>query len=459
MRSIRRPLATLTTLALIAAAGCGGTGKEGTEAHLLAVLPKTGSFETKGLLHENAIRMALEELVAAGAHDNMDRTFNVIPVNSGDGADVVEQLIYQALDEFGDDIVGMVSSTGDAHEGSARVALELGIPHFETSSGAHDEEFIDWSRWSDDELDYLMSSRALCNYEAKRTAEFIHSRWPTGTVALFRGDKEHDKMHTRVIRAELRELGFQGTVLASDDPDLAGEPWEDNQQDYLLSYDALETGGVEADIRQVVDAHAPNVVFWHLRGDDINERFVQDSQRAGYDQYLVTCGMARKDTFIDPNENGLISEYLVGRDNAVSDNRFFFVMRSPLPSPLLTTFNDDFERQFGGPADTFAPSVYDAAMMWGLGVLAADGDFGRPAILRSIQDVSRDGAQGDRGNLNALVAAIASGDDVDYVGVSGPMDVREDRTVPGSYYVEQVVPEGQSAYQYDELADPPRVEK
>ncbi len=446
--------ALLVSMAASFLAACTGDNT-GTEAHVIAVLPYTGSFETQAALHEDAIRMALEDLVDAGAHDQMDRTFNVVPVNAGDGADVVEDLVQQTLDELEGDVLGIISSTGEAHEGSSIVALRKGIPHFETSSGAHDEEFLDWSKYSEEELAYLMSSRALCNYEAIRTAEFIMQRWPTGNLALFRGDKEHDRMHTRVIRSALRDMGFAGTVLESNDPNLAAEVWEDNKQDYLLSYDALETGGVEAEIRAVVEDNDVDVVFFHLRGDANNARFVQDAQRSGYDQYLVTCGMARKDTFIDPNENGLISDYLVGKDAGVPDHRFFFVMRSPLPSSVLDGFKRDYANLYDTEADTFAPSVYDAAMLWGLGVLHAE-EITRPGVLAGIQRVSRVGTEYSRDDLPALVAAAAAGEDVDFVGASGPMDVRTDRTVPGSYYVEQVIKKNGS-YAYEELADPPRV--
>jgi hypothetical protein len=184
-------------------------------------------------------------------------------------------------------------------------------------------------------------------------------------------------------------------------------------------------------------------------------RFVQDTQRADFDQYLVTCGMARNDTFIDPNQNGLTSDYLVGNDAGLSDSRFYFVMRGPLPSPLLDGFNSDFAKAYNDSADTFAPSVYDAAMLWGLGVLSAE-EFTREAVLQGIQDVSRVGDEYDRTRLSAAVSAIAAGDDVDYTGASGPMDVRTDRTVPGSYYVERVIKKG-GTYEYEEIADPPRV--
>jgi hypothetical protein len=453
---MRRFLPLFVLPIVLAACAVGEGGSE--QAHLIAVLPYTGGFEVKAARHENAIRMALDDLVEAGAHNRMERTFNVVPVNAGDGKDVVASLVEDVMQQLGDNVLGIISSTGEGHEGSVEAAIQYGIPHMETSSGAHDDEFLDWEQYSDDELSYLMSSRALCNYEAIVTAEFIMERWPTGRVALFRGDKTHDKMHTGTIRSTLEAMGFQGVVIESNDPAIAGDDtYAGNDQDFLLSYEALESGGVEADIRAVLDAHQPDVVFWHLRGDAANMRFVQDAERAGYGDHLLTCGMARNDTFIDPNENGLISDYLVGNDALLDDERFFFVMRSPLPSAELDQFYVDFEERYDDVPDTFTPSVYDAAMLWGLGVIGAEA-FNGEAVRNSIVATSREGDPLTRAELGRGIQSLSQGEDMDYVGASSPMDMRDDRTVPGSYYIERVVPSG-SGYAYEELASPPRVTK
>ncbi|MEQ1505417.1 MAG: ABC transporter substrate-binding protein [Myxococcota bacterium] len=434
--------------------GCQPSDDPSGDALLLAVLPYTGKWEDKGILHENAVRMALEDLIDAGIQDAYGGRFKVLTVNSGDGADVVESAVRDIITgPDGDKVLGIVSSTGDAHEGSAKVAVEYGVPHFEGSNGASDAEFLDWTAWSTDELGYLLSARALCTFEAQYTAQYILDQFPTGRIAFVRGDEIHDKMHTAVVRATLAAAGFQGTLIESHDPALAGEADPGNAQDYQVSYDDLDAGGVETQLHDLVTAESPDVLFFHVRGDAPNLRMLQDADRAGFEGRIATCGMARTTGLLDPNENGLISDYLVGHDASNPTDRFHFLMRGAIPSDRLDAFKAEYESRYGMAADTFTPGVYDATMAWALGVLAA-GDKDRAHVLGGIVDVSRGGALGSRDDAKALVEAVASGQDVDYDGASGPMDVRDDRTVPGYYYVERVIANGDGTFGYEKLPDP-----
>lgn len=454
-----RALLTVSLLAgsTLTLGGCsGGDDGDGSEAVLLTVLPYTGKWEQKGLLHENAVRMALEELIAAGAQEALGSKISVIAVNSGDGIDVTEAAVRDIVEgPDGDKVLGILSSTGDAHEGSAVVALEHGIPHFETSNGAHDEEFVDWSQYSDEELGHLLSARALCNYEAVYTAQYIMNEFPNGKVVLVRGDEIHDKMHTAVVRQQLALLGFQGTVVESNDPNLAGETDPGNRQDFAVSYDALESGGVQAELEAIVSAHQPDVLFFHVRGDGPNLRFLQDAQRAGFQGGIVTCGMARTTALIDPNENGLISDYLVGNDVGLAGDRFHFVMRGAIASPRLDAFKADYLERFGIDADTFTTSVYDATTLMVLGLLGSPSrPFDRDEILAAIVASSKEGVEVSRDDLPALITAAAAGEDLDYQGTYSNMDIREDRTVEGYYYIERVVPVDGGGYTYEKLSDP-----
>lgn len=451
----------LTSLLLTGSllAGCAGGDDDdaGEDAVLLAVLPYTGKWESKGPMHENAVRMALEDLIAAGAQEATGRRFTVISVNSGDGVDVVSQAIDDVLEgPDGDKVVGMISSTGDAHKGAVLAAVEHSIPHFETSNGARDDEFIDWANYTDEELSYLLSARPLCLYEAIYSADFIHAQHAGKKVALVRGDDVHDKMHTAVIRERLRELGFTGEVIESNDPSLAGEANVENRQDFYVSYDALAVGGIEAELQAIQTAHQPDLIFFHLQGDAPNLRMLQDLNRIGFGGVIVTCGMARTDGLIDPNSNGLISDYLVGDDASLTGSRFHFVMRGAIPSPRLDAFKAEYTERYDLTPDTFTPAVYDATMLWGLGVIAGVND--RAAVLAGIYDASRDGTEVSRDDLASLVQLAASGEDVDYQGASAPMDIREDRSILGRYFVERVTNSGGGAYAYSALSDPAPVE-
>ncbi len=450
---------------VLAAVGCGSADRA-DGANIIAVLPYSGAFASgKAEHHLNSITMALESLIEGGATEKMGVSYNVIPVNSGNGREFVQEAVEGIIAERADaglrPILGIISSTGGAHEGSARAAIEAGIPHFEVSSGAHDEEFLYCSPFTDpatctdyseDQKKYMFSTRALCNPEAEVTADFIAEQFPDARVALFRGDKTHDRMHTNVIRARLQQNGFQGTVLESGDAA--------NDQDFMLSY---EDDSFEDEIAAVVAEHQPDVIFWHLRGDANNLQFVRDLARfdngAGWQGDSLTCGMARNSRFIDNDENGGISNYLAGlnADGSARQGAFYFVMRSPLPSAALDAFRSDYTLKFGIEPDTFSPSAYDAGLLLGLGILTAGPDASTEAIRDAIIAQSREGQVfGYSSSRRELVEAATSGVDLDLEGVSGPLDWRESRIVAGSYYVERVVPVS-GAFAYEELESPPRV--
>ncbi len=194
-------------------------------------------------------------------------------------------------------------------------------------------------------------------------------------------------------------------------------------------------------------------MFFHLRGDGPNLRALQDLDRAAFDGTIATCGMARSSALIDPNENGLISSYLVGRDASLATSRFHFMMRGATPSARLDAFKAEYKGRFGLDADTFTPAVYDATVLWGLGVLAARSKD-RADLLQGIITSSQGGEALSRDEMSSLIQRISAGEDVDYDGVFGAMDIREDRTVPGYYYVERVIEDGAGAYTYEKLDDP-----
>jgi len=440
-------------------------------ANIIAVLPYTGEFASgKAEHHLNSLTMALERLLDGGAQEAMGGVpFNVIPVNSGNGPEFVQGAVEGIIDDLDATgrrpVLGIMSSTGKAHQGSAKAAIELGIPHFEVSSGAHDDEFLYCSEftdptscidYSDDEKRFLFSTRALCGPEAEVTADFIAEAYPDAKVALVRGNKTHDRVHTNIIRERLEnDPNFTGTVLVSGDAA--------NDQDFMLDY---ASDDFQDAIAALVTEQAPDVIFWHLRGDSINEQFVKDlrlyNNGAGWDGDSVTCGMSRKSSFIDNDTNGGISNYLAGlNDNGTPrQGSFHFVMRAPLDSPARDAFKADYALKFEKDSDTFSASAYDAGLQLGLGIIAAGPDGTLREIRESIIDISRDGDQvGYSTPPRELVDKVVSGADIDLDGVSGPLDWRPSRIVIGSYYVEKVVAVGDGTFVYEELPSPPRVNR
>lgn len=106
-------------------------------------------------------------------------------------------------------------------------------------------------------------------------------------------------------------------------------------------------------------------------------------------------------------------------------------------SPFGTdAFNQRIMAHHGGPEVAFGANTYDCLVVLTLASLAA-GSADGPAIISEVQGVTRDGAKCyDFGECASLLAA---GQDIDYDGVSGPLelDAVGDITV-GTYAVMEV---------------------
>lgn len=452
------------TLPLVLAgllAGCNDDtdpSSNGDAADIVVVVPLTGTFATKGLLHQNAVIMAMQHLQDAGFTSKTGIAMSITPVDSGPGETAAERVANvqtrlqeiidaKTMDDGNVGITGIISSTGDAHQGAAPMSATYGIPFFEASDGAGEDEFMVHQSdehpdgYTDDQLSYLFGTRPLCDPEAVLTAKLIKEMWDGKRLAIFQGLSTHDQMHSDTLRAELTAIGFTGTIVDSGDAAHGG--------DYVLEY--TDTS-FQDNIEGAIAGTDPEVIFFHLGGDSHNLRFLQDAKAAGFEGAIPTCGMARGTWLIDNAQNGGISEYLTGR--------LFFAMRGPEPSDSLTTFKTDFETMYAADqlkSDNFTPMMYDAAQMLMLSVATSGAPYDHEAIRDAMFPISQTGTAIEYGGLASGIDAILAGTDVDLNGVSSDLTMREaDRTIPGSFYVEEVLDNGDGTFKYNEILSPPR---
>ncbi len=418
-------------------AACGGTAEDvadPNDIHIVAVLPLTGSYATRGEKHLAAIQMAFER-----AEDQGDlipgRRLRVWVVDGGgkksDVKKRVADLVKQRLTVDGRALVAaFISSTGPAHEASLPLALELRVPHFEVASGAKEDEFIkreDYPELSDeayrDMRSFAFSGRALCDKLARKGADFIAARSnnredPWRRVVIMRGDKEHDRMHARVVRRRLQELadteGWGGTIV--------------NENDYVMTYPDFSGDGETMEdprpwrehLTRVKEMYSPDVIFFHLRGDKHNLDFFKDWKRVGSQlgsTKIVTCNMAQKPSLLDPVNPGVI-DFLGGK--------LWFAGRGPLKGSQGNPNWDRFKDQYKAyvpelSPDTWTAGVYDAAMLLAL-AFAKAGSTDGAAVRDAIVEISKGGTEVDFDEVDRAFRLVRSGQDVDYQGASGPMD-------------------------------------
>lgn len=438
----RHSIATTVLAAILAVPGCEPRVEippPGATYNIVAVLPMTGRFAAKGRDHREAIEMAVNDLEAAGG---VGKPIRILLVDAGEDSMRARTLLEEALETLRDGtgtlhLAAIVSSTTAALKGSAPLALELGIPHLEVSSGSGLDE-VPLADGVDPTL--ALATRPLCMPEPELTAEFLAGQanapvdaeqWQD--LVIVRGTDEHDEMHANHVRMHLPMHGWPGMV-----PD----------ESEILKIDGND---YETALAKIM-AQDPDVLYYHLNGDQRNLDFLEAARLAGYEGKIVTCGMARNDILLDPVDPG-IAGYLAGR--------LYFMMRGPIEGDRLDAFRADFEVYTGRAIDTFAPSAYDAVMLVGLALAATGGATG-PELRDGIRDVARGGEVVEYGDARALELARA-GVDIDYQGASGTLEfgaaTAMGSEVPGRFYVETIEeapPEAGRPYRYRAM-EPDRV--
>ena len=114
---------------------------------------------------------------------------------------------------------------------------------------------------------------------------------------------------------------------------------------------------------------------------------------------------------------------------------------APLSAPPTQAYHDfaaSFEASFNASDAVFGANEYDAAMLLMLAIEAAgstDGPDVRDALLRVARDDSGGDAFINPGHMPEALVRIRQGDDIDYVGASGPVDLQPDGDVLGDYEI------------------------
>lgn len=426
-------------VASLIAAGCQSSEEVGDIAdthNVIALLPLTGSFAGKGPEHLKAIQKGFADLEAAGGLDKPIRVF-VIDAANNDSNLAAERLATQ-LDELtlgpNRHVAAIISSTTGAMKGSAPTALVEGIPYFEISSGSGLDEV---TLTPEADRHYSFALRPLCMPEPDVTAELLAARASTpGWERIFvaRGSQAHDKMHTRELRTAMTTRGQAPRIVNDTDVEMPN------------------TGPFEAHIDAAIAAGA-DVIYFHLNGDSNNLAFLQAAERQGFTGKIVTCGMARSTTLLHATDPG-VAPYL--SSNKTDEGRLFFAMRGPVTNANYDAFKRDFLAYSEYSADTFSPAGYDAAVLIGLGIAAAKTSEAEP-LRAAISASASVGKKVNYGELAVALRAAKAGEDIDYDGASGSLDLTFDdvlgNVAVGRYYIETMIKKP-SQYEYAQLVAP-----
>ena len=273
---------------------------------------------------------------------------------------------------------------------------------------AHEEQILLMSPYSGttelNELggDFVYRTVASDLADGEAAAAFIIDQgWQT--AAVLAQVAESPLSSANVVREQLADAGVE---ILEDVEIVAGQP----------SY--------EAELSQVI-AQSPEVIYMSV-GIESGVTILREADALGYEgEWMLSADLVGQDT-IDLTGPDIVEEKVFA-EGAESDPDL----------PEFQRFAELYEEEFGIEPQVFSPNAYDAAVLFGLAMMAADECTGA-GINSALRDVA--GPPGTVvGSFEEGADALLAGEEIDYNGASGVLEFDETGTPPGSFAIFQVL--------------------
>lgn len=369
-----------------------GDGAGGGDFVTVGVLaPLTGEIGEFGQIVSEAFELGISEINATGLN-----TCGDIRLQFADTETNPEVAIREADQMIGgaENLVGFFGpSSGEM------VALVDTV---------HEEELVMVSPYAGttelNELggDFVYRTVASDLADGEAAAAFIiDQEW--GTAAVLAQVAESPLSSANVVRELLADAGVN---VVADVEIVAGQP----------SY--------EAELSQVI-AQSPEVIYMSV-GIESGVTILREADALGYEgEWMLSADLVGQDT-IDLTGPDIVEEKVFA-EGAESDPDL----------PEFQRFAELYEGEFGIEPQVFSPNAYDAAVLFGLAMMAADECTGA-GINSALRDVA--GPPGTVvGSFEEGAEALLAGEEIDYNGASGVLEFDETGTPPGSFAIFQVL--------------------
>lgn len=368
-----------------------GSGADGDFVTVAVLAPLTGEIGEFGQIVSEAFEMGINEINATGLN-----TCGEIRLQFGDTETNAEVAIREADQLIGstENLVGFFGpSSGDmtalvdtAHENELMlVSPYAGTTELNELGG----DFV-----------YRTVASDLADGEAA-AAFMIDQGWET--AGILAQVAESPLSSANVVRELLAEAGVE---MVADVEIVAGQ----------ASY--------EAELTEVLGAN-PEVIYMSV-GIESGVTILREADAFGYEgSWMLSADLVGQDT-IDLTGPEIVEEKVFA-EGAEADPEL----------PEYQRFAELYEAEFGIEPQVFSPNAYDAAMLFGLAMMAADECTG-VGINQVFRDVA--GPPGTAvGTFEEGAEAILAGEDIDYDGASGVLSFDESGTPPGSFAIFQVL--------------------
>ena len=353
----------------------GGPEGDGT-LKIGYLLPETGALEILGPPMTNGVKMAIEEINAAGGV--LGKDVELVPADDGTDPDVANQAADRLLAEDVDFIVGAAAS------GVSLAVLDkitgAGIPMCSPSNTG-----VQFTTLEDDDLYFRTAPPD--NLQSQVLADLVVDDGNESVVLMGRSD-EYGEGFVRYLKLELEALG--ATV----------------EDEIIFDHEA---GNYQAEAQQLAEADADAVVMISFEeGAQVLTAAIAEGVGPDQLQWYGADGIQSSSFWksVDVNDPTVV-EGIRG------------TAPSAAPADGEATFRERFNAFAANVDPLYSGHAYDCTVLAALGAVAADSDAGGD-IADQIVELTR---EGEKCSLVAECIEALEGDaDLDYDGAAGPLD-------------------------------------
>lgn len=389
------------SFSLVLVAACSPGDETPEDCHWIGTLnPLTGDLGTVGLPLENAARLAVRDVNEAGtvAGKRLCVATGDTRTNPTRASAIVDALVEQngilALN-------GAAASASTIEAAKAAARYDMAVVSCCSTSPALS---------GDPNVQRTVPSDAL---QGVALAELAKERAPASLAVIYIDDPYGDLLREQFLTAF--------TALSPSTIVRAAVPYESARDSY-------------ADVVQEAFADNPELVVliaFPIAGAEIIKAW-RESRLSQSSQWLATDGL--------------------------KDSRFVLLTGDGIPriegtaptqqGPRFAGFAQRYRAAFGGEEPgIFTPNQYDAVVLIALALAAAGPD--RAAIRAEVSNVSRDGTPVHADELGTALRLAESGADIDYVGVSGEVDLDANGDVVSGYQLWGIAESGSEVFEED----------
>jgi ABC-type branched-subunit amino acid transport system substrate-binding protein len=400
---LRKSIPAISLLVALSLAACGGSDEPEVEQEPFDLvigdsIPLTGQYSDLGRSGQKAADLAVEQINDAIGEAGVDHTVEIVHKDNASDPATAEEVAREMVDA--DDASCIIGAWGDPE--SVTTADAVAIP----------EKLLQISPASTtDELTRLDDGGLV-----DRTVP------PASNQAL------------ALVQALEDDLGGATgkTVNVGGLSDSTGQGFV---TDFIEEWTAAG-GDVGAQVLYGPDQDTYSTVASDLTEGDPDAYVIAD-QPATFAQVAAALDLTGVwDPAVTWGTNTLISQELVAEDPELLEGLRATVPGAPEGEEATTEFETLFTSS--DPANVkpqrFAAQQFDAAILCYLAAAAANSGVGAEMAAALVDNTAPGGTEYTWQELADAIEAVQGGDDIDYTGASGPIDMDENGDATGGVY-------------------------